>query len=153
MTGQSKSRRVCKVSDCDNTHSSGGYCNLHYQRMISGKPLDWERKTLRERISSKSLICGDGCVVWTGAVSGGNRKGGDQYGYIRVQGKTKRVHRVVYEELNGAIRRKKIIMHTCDNTLCVNPDHLVLGTQRDNMRDMIKKGRDFHPSKLRKTNS
>lgn len=50
-------------------------------------------------------------------------------------------HRYSFELHNGEIPQGKVIMHSCDNTKCVNPDHLVLGTQKENIHDMIKKGR------------
>jgi len=50
-------------------------------------------------------------------------------------------HRVMWEHLNGPIPSDMVVMHTCDNRACCNPDHLELGTQADNVRDMMKKGR------------
>ncbi|WP_062509750.1 HNH endonuclease [Gluconobacter roseus] len=50
-------------------------------------------------------------------------------------------HRVMWEHLNGSIPADRVVMHTCDNRACCNPDHLRLGTQADNVRDMMVKGR------------
>jgi HNH endonuclease len=50
-------------------------------------------------------------------------------------------HRVAYTIENGLIPRGKFICHHCDTPLCVRPDHLFIGTNMDNMRDAIKKGR------------
>ena len=63
------------------------------------------------------------------------------YGSIKVEGKTKRVHRVYWEELNGPIPEGYGVCHTCDNPPCVRLDHLFLGTQYDNLQDMKQKGR------------
>jgi HNH endonuclease len=50
-------------------------------------------------------------------------------------------HRVAWELANGPIPGRLFVLRRCDNRLCVNPEHLFLGTQSDNMRDMAAKGR------------
>ena len=62
------------------------------------------------------------------------------YGTLGHRGKTMRAHRVAYELVNGEIPKGKSVLHSCDNPKCVNPDHLWIGTQQDNMIDRIKKG-------------
>jgi hypothetical protein len=76
----------------------------------------------------------DTCWLWTAGVKG-------RYGSFSYNGKDVAAHRWIYEHHNGEIPKGLVVMHTCDNTLCVNPSHLVLGTQRDNMMDMVIKGR------------
>ena len=79
-----------------------------------------------------------GCWVWTGARS----KAG--YGQIRVDGKGGKAiyaHRYIWGLLNGVIPAGMDICHKCDNPPCVNPAHLFLGTEEDNMQDMMEKGR------------
>lgn len=64
------------------------------------------------------------------------------YGFIRDDNKMRTTHRVSYEEHNNIkIPRYMCVCHSCDNPICVNPSHLWLGTMKDNMRDMIQKGR------------
>lgn len=68
------------------------------------------------------------------------------YGVIMVNGRTEQAHRASYQEFIGEIPKGLHVLHECDVRNCINPDHLFLGTQQDNMDDMIKKGRR-HSSK------
>lgn len=81
----------------------------------------------------------DSCWNWTA----GKYRGG--YGQFRrlVDGKwtMAKTHRYSYEYFKGAIPKGYQICHTCDNPSCVNPEHLFAGTHKDNMQDMVKKGR------------
>lgn len=82
-----------------------------------------------------SVSC-SGCHEWTGSR---NAKG---YGRFK-DGNNRCVlaHRFIYEYLNGPIPHNLYVLHKCDNRCCVNPQHLYLGDQFDNMRDMITRGR------------
>jgi HNH endonuclease len=70
---------------------------------------------------------------------GGWSSGG--YGEIYESGKNRSAHVVSYEIHNGPVPPNKMVLHTCDNPWCVNPAHLFLGTQRENVQDMIAKVR------------
>ena len=89
---------------------------------------------IEERINNKTIKYNSGCWLWQGGVA-------RRYGVIKIEGKTKRVHRVVWELNNGSIPDGMFVCHSCDVPRCVNPEHLFIGTHTDNMRDMIQKGR------------
>jgi hypothetical protein len=63
------------------------------------------------------------------------------YGMIRDEKKMRTTHRVSYEEHVGKIPPRMCVCHTCDNPICCNPNHLWLGTLKQNSHDMYKKGR------------
>ena len=106
-------------------------------------------KTLEQRFWEKVDKTGD-CWNWTGSV---NNHG---YGKIFCDRKLLLSHRVSWEFANGKIPKGKhykttCILHRCDNPKCVNPDHLFLGTQKDNVADMLNKNRaktKLNPSKV-----
>lgn len=81
----------------------------------------------------------EGCWEW-----GASTKP-EGYGQMNVNGRPAFAHRVSFEIANGPIPAGMLVRHKCDNSLCVRPDHLELGTQTDNMRDMISRGRARHP--------
>jgi hypothetical protein len=65
------------------------------------------------------------------------------YGQLNQEGKVQYAHRAAWEQANGPIPAGMVIMHTCDNPPCINPLHLQMGTQGDNLRDMTRKGRHW----------
>lgn len=94
------------------------------------------RKTLAERFNEKTIpIPESGCIFWVGAyVSGG-------YGSIGVNGKVVSAHRVAWELAYGPISDGVCVLHKCDIPACVNPKHLFLGSQNENISDRNNKGR------------
>lgn len=90
--------------------------------------------TVIDRFERMVAIGSSDCWYWTGSV---NRLG---YGVFVALNETK-AHRVAYKLFHGSIPNGMFVLHKCDTRCCVNPSHLMLGTQTDNMRDMAKKGR------------
>lgn len=108
-----------------------------------------KHKSLKERFLKKvGPPDANGCWNW---LAGMNTNG---YGVMGKLG-----HRVAWELFNGPIPVNMCVLHHCDNPRCVNPAHLFIGTQNDNMQDMIKKGRGatgdrhgshIHPERVRR---
>ena len=93
-------------------------------------------KTVAERFLEKvGPVTDAGCREWLSTKS----KAG--YGQFKHKGKHLKAHRVSYEFYKGEILFGLVVMHSCDNPTCVNPEHLSLGTPRDNTLDSVKKGR------------
>jgi len=93
-------------------------------------------RVLIERFFSKvNILSPDECWEW----KAGTFKSG--YGAFFIDGNNEGAHRVSWKIHNGKIPEGLSVLHKCDNPLCVNPDHLFLGTQEDNMTDKVSKGR------------
>jgi hypothetical protein len=92
------------------------------------------QQDLTTRFWSK-VVKDDGCWEWQGT------RNSNGYGMIGVDHQSRYTHRVSWELANGSIPDGLEICHRCDNRRCVRPDHLFLGTRRDNVRDMWAKGR------------
>lgn len=103
-------------------------------------------KPLAQKLDEK-YVKTDGCWVWHGATQGQN---GSVYGIIDfyIDGKYKRVaaHRLMFERFKGPIPDGLCVRHSCDNTRCVNPAHLLLGTHKDNMEDKVRRNRQYRPA-------
>lgn len=95
--------------------------------------------SLFDRFVDKVLV-GDDCWGWLG------RRNQLGYGRISVNGTLTQAHRVSWGLFRGPIPDGMCVCHSCDNRGCVKPGHLFLGTQKDNMRDCMAKGRfpDLH---------
>ena len=80
-----------------------------------------------------------GCWVWLAGVQGGDAS--FPYGSIKVNGRSRAAHKAAYETFSGPVPKGLCVCHTCDNSRCINPAHLFVGTHADNHTDRNAKGR------------
>jgi len=86
---------------------------------------------------------GNSCIEWIGSRQKSN------HGQVRISKKLYLAHRLSWAIYNNQeIPEGLVIRHDCDNPSCVNPNHLRLGTQKNNMEDMVKRGRNKNVIKL-----
>jgi len=135
--------RVCSLDGCERKHMAKDLCNIHYQkRYRTGNPLTIhlledpiKRFNKKIKINEKT-----GCHEWIGS------KLPKGYGTFRLNTETAiRAHRFSYEYYKHKIPENMHCLHNCDNPSCVNPDHLFLGTNNDNVKDKMRKGRSYRP--------
>lgn len=79
------------------------------------------------------------CWLWTAST------GSNGYGQIMIEKRPRRTHRVSWELTYGPIDDNISVLHKCDDRLCVNPEHLFLGSQAQNIADMVQKRRHYTP--------
>lgn len=147
--GHVKKYAPCIVDDCDTLVTKSKMCKKHRQRVYRhGDPNIVKSRArpvqpVMERFWSK-VNKTDSCWLWIGSTDSSG------YGSFSVKdGKGRKVwsaHRFAYTQLVDAIPDGMLVCHHCDTPRCVNPDHLFLGTDADNNADMIRKGRNRHPT-------
>jgi hypothetical protein len=140
-----ENKNKCRYEGCDKTVKAKGYCGTHHQRLRRWGTVEvlphknYEKyPSIRECLESgfKRGKLSD-CWVWKKSIDSGG------YGLLWWKGKHYKAHRVSYEVYKGSIPSGSLACHWCDNRKCVNPNHLFLGSQKDNVQDCISKDR-FH---------
>ena len=132
----------CIIDHCGEPVFARGHCKKCYAKARRSGALSVDpmrsHGTPEERFWRRVKKT-DACWLWQGSI----HRGG--YGLMRVSGGKKArnvsAHRFSYELHKEKIPEGLIVMHSCDNPRCVNPDHLSVGTHKDNTQDMIAKGR------------
>jgi len=111
---------------------------------VEGEPIRFihnhhPRRTMQELLYRNIDISGE-CFIWTGTEING-------YGRLGYKGRDMLAHRASYIFFRGEIPDGMFVCHECDNPACVRPDHLFLGTAKDNAEDCFKKNRTAHGEK------
>jgi hypothetical protein len=143
---------ICSIEDCDDPVfvQKWGWCVKHYscwnrngdplkKRPRPRRPLEerfWEKVNKRGPVPQHRPELGP-CWPWTGCLS----PRGNGYGYIGDGNRSRRASQVSWELHFGPIPEGQQACHHCDNKPCVRPEHLFLGTWRQNMADMRSKER------------
>ena len=144
----------CSVEECIDKVQAKGFCHKHYIRnhkygdplvtklrkrnMSDEELLSWMRTQVKKNLET-------GCHEWRGAI---NKAG---YGIVLYKGKSTLVHRLIWF-FNYDYWPKKFLLHSCDTPRCINLDHLREGSQKDNMNDMVNRGRQAKGESHYKTN-
>lgn len=92
------------------------------------------REQLQDKIKANVVPDENGCWIWQKSF------GNHGYGNIATGGyRNETVHRVSHEVFNGEIPKGALVLHSCDNRKCCNPEHLRSGTHKDNVIDMVRR--------------
>lgn len=113
------------------------HSSFHKRKSING----FAYRSTKEYLFKNIMFGLSDCWYWIGPIDPAG------YGLWCYKTKPRKAHRISYALFNGDFERTKKILHKCDSRNCVNPEHLFIGTQLDNVRDMISKGRHKFPER------
>jgi hypothetical protein len=136
----------CSVESCADSRFAKDLCVYHYRQRQRRRLTNYQGglklapgTSTADKLSARSERQTNGCVLWTGSRNGGY---GELWAALPGQSNRKvKAHRAAWTVANGQIPPGMQVLHRCDTPPCINPEHLFLGTQADNVRDMDAKGR------------
>ncbi len=125
---------ICTIQSCKAPAKASGWCEMHYRRFKRhGDPqARYHQPKLEDMYIPEP---NSGCWLWLGSVTQSG------YGNAWTNGKNMRAHRLSWMIHNGDIPKEMCVLHRCDTPACINPGHLFLGTQLENIKDRDAKGR------------
>lgn len=131
-----ESKHIFNCQNCGKEHIAFGYTKGRKKYCSRQCMEEFKHTPIEQKIKKSYIIEANGCWRWIKSfvLTTG-------YGKLDHKGKTYSAHRESYKIFKGEIPKGKHICHSCDNKWCINPDHLWIGTQKQNIQDMIAKGR------------
>lgn len=132
--------RLCTIDGCSNEHFALGMCQKHYTRK---RRHDKSYIPMKDRSNKLDFnINKSGCFVVTSHKATSNG-----YPSVYYERESVSMHRKVYTEMFGDIPKGYVVRHKCDNKKCVNPEHLEVGTYKQNSQDMVDRNRHSYGEK------
>lgn len=146
MTLSKITKQLCSIQGCEGLHKGLSYCSKHWQRYkkygdaeapVKRGKRHWTPEQFNAKFWERVNVQGQHeCWEWLGHL---NRYG---YGQVKHQRKTRTAHRVMWFLIHGSFP-ESLILHSCDNRKCVNPNHLRLGSAQDNVDDREQRNRGY----------